>query len=330
MRAAKQYFKYAVIALAVICLIAAALLLLKGWESRQGRFPEANTIDGIVSYQGNEYVRKDNMDTYLVLGLDKYEGAASADSHEGGVQADFLMLLVFDNAAKQFSAIHINRDTMAPVNKLGVGGSKIETVTKQIALAYNYGYDDSQKINCRNTADSVEKLLLGINVEHYMAVTMDAVAVINDLAGGVEVQVLDDFTGIDDTLVKGETISLTGEQALHYVRTRYGLEDSTNSTRMGRQQQYINALYDKIVSHTEADDQFLIKAVDAVDDYMAYDSTDLRMKELVQKTQGYEFLGIRELDGETVVGEEFIEFYPDEDSVWEVVIDLFYKQKDPK
>ncbi len=330
MRAAKQYFKYAVIALAVICLIAAALLLLKGWESRQGRFPEANTIDGIVSYQGNEYVRKDNMDTFLVLGLDKYEGATSSDSHEGGVQADFLMLLAFDNAAKQFSAIHINRDTMAQVNKLGVGGSKIETVTKQIALAYNYGYDESQKISCRNTADSVEMLLLGIDVEHYISVTMDAVAAVNDFVGGVEVQVLDDFAGIDDTLIKGEKINLNGEQALHYVRTRYGLEDSTNSTRMGRQQQYINALYDKVVSCTEADDEFLIRLLDAVDDYTVYDSTDLRMKELVRKIEEYAFSGIRELEGETVTGAEFIEFYPDEDSVWEVVIDLFYELKDPK
>ena len=43
-------------------------------------------------------------------------------------------------------------------------------------------------------------------------------------------------------------MTLQGEQALRYVRTRYGLEDSTNSTRMARQQQYINALYAKALS----------------------------------------------------------------------------------
>ena len=74
---------------------------------------------------------------------------------------------------------------------------------------------------------------------------MDAVPVFNDLVGGVEIEVLDDFTGIDDTLVKGKTVTLMDEHALHYVRTRKDLEDSSNSTRMKRQQQYINALYEK-------------------------------------------------------------------------------------
>mgnify|MGYP000585160404 FL=1 len=68
---------------------------------------------------------------------------------------------------------------------------------------------------------------------------MDAVPILNDLLGGVEVTVLDDFSGIDDTLIKGETVTLHGDHALTYVRERYGLEDSSNSTRMVRQRQYM-------------------------------------------------------------------------------------------
>lgn len=329
MKIKKRYLKYAAIVLAFIFLITAALLFLEIWERNRGRFPMSSTEDGVVTYEGNEYVLKDNIETFLVLGLDKYDGATSSDSHESGIQTDFLMLFVFNNETKQCTAIHINRDTMTRVNKLSVGGtSVVETYTKQIALAYNYVNDDNDKIRCGNTKDSVEFLLHDIDVNHYLSLTMDAVPAMNDLVGGVEVTVLDDFTGIDDTLIKGEKVTLMGEQALRYVRTRYGLEDSTNSTRMARQQQYINALYDKSISCIEVDEEFIIKLVDTMDDYVVYDSSDQKMQKFAEKFAEYEFLEIRELEGESKLGDEFIEFYPDEDSIWEIIIDLFYTPKD--
>ena len=136
---------------------------------------------------------------------------------------------------------------------------------------------------------------------------------------------LDDFTGIDDTLVKGETVTLRGEQALRYVRSRYGLEDSTNSTRMARQQQYITALYDKIKQKLESDDEFILHFLTKIDEYIVYDSSDKKMQQFAEKFEDYEFLGIKEIAGETRPGEEFLEFYPDESSLRKLVIDLFYK-----
>ena len=152
-----KYFKYIAIALVIVFLIAAAFLLLEVWENRENKFPVSSTEDGVVKHNDKEFVLKDNIETFLVLGLDKYEGADSAESHESGVQADFLLLFVFDNETKQFTAIHVNRDTMTRVNKLAVGGSTVaETYTKQIALAYNYANADNDKIKCRNTKDSDE------------------------------------------------------------------------------------------------------------------------------------------------------------------------------
>lgn len=328
MRTKNNYLKYIAISLVIVFLIAAAFLLLEVWENRAGKFPVSSIEDGVVEYNGKEYVLKDDIETFLVLGLDKYEGADFAESHESGVQADFLMLFVFDNETKQCTAIQINRDTMTKVNKLSVGGTSIvETYIKQIALAYNYANADNDKIKCRNTKDSVEYLLNGVTVDHYFSLTMDAVSASCDLVGGVEVTVLDDFSGIDDTLVKGEKVTLTGEQALRYVRTRYGLEDSTNSTRMARQQQYIDALYDKINSCIEADDEFIVKFVDTIDDYVVYDSSDQKMLKLAEKFDDYEFLGTKEIKGESKLGKEFVEFYPDEESIWNIVIDLFYTPK---
>lgn len=323
----RNYLKHLTVIIAAVLLIAVALVLLQAWENRAGLFSAPSTENNVLTHEGKEYVRKENLETFLVLGLDKFEGATSADSHESGIQTDFLMLFVFNNETEQCSAVHINRDTMATVNRLGISGIKIDTVTTQIALAYNYVADNNDKVRCRNTKDAVEALLGGINVDHYLSLTMDSVPAMNDLVGGVEVTVLDDFTGVDDTLIKGEKVNLMGEQALRYVRTRYGLEDSTNSTRMARQQQYINALQEKLLSCIAADDEFVIKLVDTVDDYLVYDSSDHRMQKFAEKFDEYEFLGIREIRGESKLGEKFIEFYPDQDSILEIVIDLFYTEK---
>ncbi len=320
--------KYAVIGLVVILLITAGLLLIRAWEKGWGIFGGPDTEDGVVVYEGQEYVLKDGIETFLVLGLDKYEGEEGSDSHGTGVQADFLMLFAFDNNTKKCEAIHINRDTMTKVNKLSVGGTTVvESYTKQIALAYNYVNDTNDKIRCRNTKDSVEYLLNGINVDHYLSLTMDFVPAMVDMVGGVTLTVMDDFTGIDDTLVKGETVTLTGEQALTYVRTRYGLEDSTNSTRMARQQQFINLLREKVMTLADADENFLLNLIQTLDQYVAYDSSDQKMQQFAQKFEKYEFLGIREMEGESRMGEKFVEFYPDEDSIWEIVIDMFYIPK---
>lgn len=331
MKITKKHLKYVAIILMIVFLITAGLMLLELWERGRDRFAASDAQEGVISYDGQEYVRKENIETFLVLGLDKYAGADASDSHGVGVQADFLMLFVFDNEAEQCTALHINRDTMTDVNQLSIGGTTVvATHTKQIALAYNLVEDDNDKIRCGNTKDSVETLLHGVPVNHYLSLTMDFVPAMNDLVGGVEVTVLDDFSGIDDTLVKGEKVTLTGEQALRYVRTRYGLEDSTNITRMARQQQYIRALYNTATTRIQEDEEFVLDVVATMDRYLVYDSSDQKMQKFAEKFGAYEFLGIREIEGESEVGAEFMEFYPDEDALWELVIDLFYTPKKDK
>lgn len=322
----RLFFRYTAIALVVVFLLSTALLLLGIWEKRQGSFPVFDVEETHVKYNGEQYVLNENVETFLVMGLDKFEGAATADSYNNDQQADFLMLLVFDNEAQECAAIHINRDTMANMSVLGVAGQKVGTVNKQLALAHTYG--NGREVSCRNTADAVSELLLGMKVNHYISFTMDSIPTINDLVGGVEVTVLEDFTGIDDSLVKGEQMTLTGEQALHYVRTRYGLEDSSNSTRMQRQQQYLEALYAKLRQHVDADGEFIVEATLKMADYIVSDRSVTRLQELMKKFAEYEFTGIRSMEGENIMGEKFVEFYPEEDSIEKIVIDLFYKPKD--
>lgn len=328
MRNRNTLFKCVTVVLIIVFLFSAALLAVNLWERKRSMFASADVTNKVIRHNGREYTLDKNVETFLVIGIDKYNESSISASHESGtVQADFIMLFVFDNESKQTTAIHINRDTIVDVNRLDIVGNKIESEKKQIALAYNFAYSDEGKINCRNTADSVSALLMNIKVNHYVSVTMDSVPIINDAVGGVEITVADDFTGIDDTLVKGETVTLRGEQALRYVRSRLGMEDSTNIARMERQRQYLNALVDKVTLQLESDGDFALKLAEQVSPYVVYDSTEYRLKEYAERFDEYEFLGIREIEGTSEVGTEFMEFYPDEAAVKQLVIDLFGTEK---
>lgn len=289
------------------------------------KFSNTDFNDYTIEYGGKEYSPKSNVETFLVLGLDKFEDSSADISYNNDKQADFLLLFVLDNNSKKCTAVHINRDTMADMNILGVAGQKIDTVKKQIALAHTYG--DGDKTSCRNTADAVSGILHGIKIDHYISLTLDSVAVLNDLAGGVEVTVLDDFTGIDDTLKKGQTVTLFGEHALRYVRTRYGLDDSSNNTRMARQKQYLNALYAKVKKLIEQDEEFIVDTSLKMSDYIVSDRSVNRLQELAQKITTYEFCGIKDIEGKTIMGEKYVEFYPDENSTRKLVISLLYQPK---
>ena len=313
------------VALLAVFLLTGAFLLLELWEKRQSIFPEQKTENTVYEYNGVEYVKNEDVESFLILGLDKFEDAINNDSYNNDQRADFLMLLVFDNSEKKFTAVHLNRDTMVNMNVLGVAGQKIGTVNKQLALAHTYG--NGRDVSCRNTADAVSELLNGVKVNHYLSITMDAVPILNDLLGGVEVTVLDDFSGIDDTLIKGETVTLHGDHALTYVRERYGLEDSSNSTRMVRQRQYMTAVYDKAMLEIENDDNFVIEASSKLADYIVSDRSVNQLQKIAKKLSQYKFTEIETLEGESVIKDGLMEFRPDADSIDKIVFELFYKKK---
>ena len=313
------------VALLAVFLLTGAFLLLELWEKRQSIFPEQKTENTVYEYNGVEYVKNEDVESFLILGLDKFEDAINNDSYNNDQRADFVMLLVFDNSEKKFTAVHLNRDTMVNMNVLGVAGQKIGTVNKQLALAHTYG--NGRDVSCRNTADAVSELLNGVKVNHYLSITMDAVPILNDLLGGVEVTVLDDFSGIDDTLIKGETVTLHGDHALTYVRERYGLEDSSNSTRMVRQRQYMTAVYDKAMLEIENDDNFVIEASSKLADYIVSDRSVNQLQEIAKKLSQYKFTEIETLEGESVIKDGLMEFRPDADSIDKIVFELFYKKK---
>ena len=194
---------------------------------------------------------------------------------------------------------------------------------EQLALAHTYG--SGGKDSCENTLKAVSGYLYGIGIDHYVSFTMDAITILNDSVGGVTVTVNDDFTGIDDTLVKGQTVTLYGQHAVNFIRSRMSMtEDPTNLNRLSRQREYLSSLYDRIRQVSASDGDIIDSAFVKITDYIVTDTTVNTLSQLAEKLTGYEFLGIETIEGETVKGERFTEFYADEELLQKQIIRLFY------
>lgn len=327
-RSKRKYLRCAAIVLAVVFCLSAALLAISLWEKNQNDFADEYSGGGnsTLQYNGEDYIARDDVEALLLIGLDKFQVTSDNTAYNNDKSADFLLLLVFDNTNKTCEGIHINRDTIAKMNMLGVAGDKIGTVEQQIALAHTYG--NGKEVSCRNTVDSVSDLLFGIKIKHYVSITMEAVPIYNDFVGGVKVTVLDDFSGIDDTLIKDTEVTLRGEHALNYVRNRYGMQDSTNLNRMKRQRQYLEGLYTQTQTASKNNDNFTLETVAKLSEYVVSDCTVNQMQSIFEKFSNYELVGISELQGESVVGEKYMEFHIDEQAALKTVIESFYKKED--
>ena len=152
----------------------------------------------------------------------------------------------------------------------------------------------------------------------------------NNLVGGVTVEVLNDFSNVvgGERLIRGETVTLTDAEAQLYVQERMALDDSSNVARMKRQRQYLEALRLKLEEQIKADDLFAAKAVLQMRDYMKYNCAETVLQGLSEKMQEYEFVETAEIRGESKIGTDGkMEFHPDEESLKKLVINLFYVPK---
>ncbi|MDY4754605.1 MAG: LCP family protein [Candidatus Faecousia sp.] len=261
-----------------------------------------------------------NLETILVMGLDKNERSEMLEGYVNKTQSDFLLLLVIDQENRSINSLQINRDTMTEITRLGVFGGATGKYTAQIALAHAYGSGGSD--SALNAVKAVSNFLGGVKIDHYMTFTMDSVALVNDMVGGVTVFIEDDFSEMDPSLVQGQEITLKGEQALHFVRGRTNVADGTNLNRMARQRQYMMGLYEKIMAAAAQDEAFPEKLVKKLADAFDTDLSVYQLDSLFDTLLECKMGEILTIEGENVRG-EFMEFYADPDSVAQAVQTLF-------
>ena len=300
-------------------------------QSGDGRAKIAREQGKEVTYQGEKYGYNEDLVSILFLGVDKEafeKGGRVGDGKAG--QADALFLLVLDTKTGKSRLIAISRDTMTDVNVYSDLGNFIGTEKMQLCLAYTYG--DGKKKSCENTVRAVSRLFYGMPIAAYAALDLDAIEVLTDAVGGVEVKVTKDLTILDPSLKEGETKVLTGEQAQWYVRSRLVEEKEAtadaNSDRIERQKQYLAAFGGKAAEQFKKNPLFLLNLYQKIRDFSV---TNLSASEVTYLGTllfrgGFQDAGILSIKGEASMGETYAEFHVDEQAMYEMVLEVFYRK----
>lgn len=269
-----------------------------------------------ITYKGKRYEYNSHLKNILFMGVDKSEQMEETEAGQGG-QADTLILLSMDRENKTTTLLQIPRDTMTDIDIYDINGDYLSTERGQISLQYAYG--DGRKKSCRLTMETVSDLLYEVPVDSYLAMSVDGIAEVTTLMGGVTLTVPKDYTEIDPAFKAGETIVLAGEQAEKYVRYRDVEAPGSNAERMERQEQFMEALARQIQGKDSAWYQQLLQEAQ---DYLTMDLT----LEEADRMKSYRMAEqIEKVPGEIKTGGEHDEFVVDNEKLQDLVIKLFYK-----
>ncbi|MDO4740647.1 MAG: LCP family protein [Eubacteriales bacterium] len=280
--------------------------------------------EDVTDAQGNVWRRKQDVTTVLLMGVDTESGSAVMDMRSGG-QADFLQLIVVDRKEERVTQLQIDRDTMTPITILGVLGEPSGVRTAQICLSHGFGDGGAQ--SCELTKHAVENLLPGVEIDFYAALHVDGISVLNDWAGGVTVTLEEDLSALDPAMTAGATLTLTGDQAEIFVRSRREIGTGTNAARMQRQRAYIEGLSALLREGLGESEAQIGALYDSIAPYLTTDMPRGRAINELWAAREYDVTTIA-LEGEHLVGSDgFVEFWPEEGAAESAALELLYTMR---
>lgn len=279
--------------------------------------------EDVVTYNGNRYVLNKNIVSILVMGIDRDDVNQNLGSGNNG-QADVIFVATIDTKTKKACIIPISRETMVDVNQYADDGQFIGSKREQLCLAYAYG-NSTEKCS-RNVMTSVRRLLYGININAFVTLEMVGVEELTNIVGGIEVTCLENIETLRLMATKGQKLQLNGKQATAYIQYR-GNDTEANARRMQRQKQFLSALMNKTGNAVLNDFSKLGKVYNTLSPYYKTNVTFAQVTYLAQNCLTKNFgdsLEYKTIEGTLTQGEQWVEFEPNEDSVLQTVIDVFY------
>lgn len=293
-------------------------------ETRVESDSDTNTY---VYYKDKKYRYNDKVTTILFAGIDKHADEQLGTFGTAG-QADCIIVAALNTETGKYKLMAVSRDTMVDVNVLNPDGSFKGTEKEQVCLAYAYG--DGDKGSCENLKKSVSRIMLGIPINAYAAIDLDAIPILNDGVGGVEVNVIEDLSSRDPALTLGSRVTLYGKQAETFVRARdVNGDENQNNLRMDRQKEYLTGFIKKTLSLTKEDIKTPLRLYnDAID----YTVTDIDASMITYYTSVFLKTGFSadenfvKLPGKTTHGEKYAEYYIDNTALFELILDTYYTE----
>ncbi|MCM1569680.1 MAG: LCP family protein [Roseburia sp.] len=283
--------------------------------------------EGLIEEDGVRYVPKRNIEAYLFMGIDNPGKVEKVTEYTGQGRCDVILLLVRDLSTGTYKTLQLNRNLLMEQDSLEPDGTYIGTSTAILALAHENG--DGMEISCENVVKAVSHFLGGCRIDGYAALNMGAIASINHLAGGVTVTIEDDFSQVDSSLVQGETITLSDEQAVNFVHSRWYVDDESNESRMRRQTVYMTDLKRRLRHKCAEDKEYPLTIYEGLEEYMVTDITAQKFSKIALLMLEDRDEGELVIEGTSIQNDlGYMEMTADRDSVKKACLELFYREYD--
>ena len=283
----------------------------------------------VIEYNGKKYEYNTDMYNILLMGIDSEDNPADAAGNYD--QADVLVLAALNLRDNKMTLISLSRDIMCDIALTNAAGELTSTMNTQLALAYAYG--DGRHKSCELTRDAVSNIFYGLPIQGYGAYYLNGIPALNDVVGGVTVNLIYDYPfrvckGAERLTedLEGKDVTLTGLEAQAYIQMRPEELVDANELRMVRQKQYMLALISKAKSTIKENPASVLSMYNAVDDYVLTNMNVSEITYLATQAATMDFTGdIRNLSGERLLNEEnMVEIHVDRDKLYEMMLEVFY------
>lgn len=320
-----------VIVCAVVLLIGFAGIYrqLQNQKAMDVRGNSNNTGSGYrdITYKGEKYRYNNLVTSILYAGVDSAGKMEAKAQYGNKARADSIQLIVMDGKKDKISVVSVSRDTMTKIRQYSLDGTDMGLYQTHIGYAYTYG--DGGKVSCKNLCEAVSLLFGGVPVNRYIVTNQDSMSYINELAGGVTVTVPNsDLEEQYPELYEGAQVTLDDTTIKPFLQYRDTTIDFSNDGRMERQKAYALAYVAKIKSLNQSQLEQMWDSLDSMKDYLQTSVTRNQYLGLVSFLKKADLTddSFVQLQGQDRTGELHDEFYPDEDALQQLIIDLFYEK----
>lgn len=274
-----------------------------------------------LTYNGKEYKYNSTIASILFMGVDSSDG-------DGIGRADSIQLYLLNRANETIDVIALSRDIQTEIRMFSIHHESLGWGPNHLGLAYDYG--TSPENGAMLTCQAVSRLLNNIPINYFVAVDLTELAEVHSIVGELEVVVPNDsLVDVNPAWTQGATITLTSDNVEQFLRRRDIETDFSNNTRMERQQVYLNSYFEKINEMLKNDFKNTISLLYNVSSDLITNISLSDIESFANMLMTYSYDSSSDyhiIQGTNVVGEFHDKYYVDEESLKELIVNLFYRE----
>ena len=275
-----------------------------------------------IAQNDETYTYNEHLSNFLFLGIDNREVNETETGQSDAGQSDSLYLISWDRVENTLTRINIPRDTITEIEVFSMSGNSMGLSEDHISLAYGFG--DGKHESCELSKSAVSRLFYDIPIQGYCSISLDALPLLTETVGEVEVTVPNDsLEKVNPDYKKGAVVTLNKDNTEQFVRYRDIETTQSALSRMERQEAFLDAFGEKVKERFAKNPLIVTELYENLQPYMVTNmGNDQFVKLMESSNEGTTAQWT--IPGKGVEGDYYDEYHVDEDAFKEKVIETFY------